>query len=353
MKGWFVDTTTEHYVWFILPENSSHLIISDHDYKLSKNDLKSLKKDEEVSALVKTKQEIQKFTIRHQIQNHEFTKEYNCQEKFVLCEFRSNQTDFDKERVLIQLQKKDSVEIFHFTLESQLSGVLFFSDFDQTNTSSFNLLEKQIVILEASLVSPKMIPFIKQHFQENLESCIRLNSSRDFFIRISKNILKSVFESNLHEHLTVYNLELFFIYINCLRDQIIEFLVSDHAFKTSFEIFRKKLREFVLVNCKKCISRVDDFEASITNSDSLSNDLLYIIVRIHKYSELYDFEKVCEIIDETKYSNFLINSKDIESIVSYYFQIQKKISSKNKRDLEAFKKFTTGLNEHKSIASNL
>ena len=346
-KGWFGNKEKGNYVWCILPEYFHLHVIT----KTEKNWLKKKKDIKKIDTWkfpgpVLTMATPQELRIKYKFNNNEYRKIYGCTSKFFLMEFDSKNKNFDDENVIFQIYKNNvPLKYFRVNLKNQKSKILLFSDFDTSINNDLVLLEKKIIILKASLICSKMIPYIIEEFEKSIFSYVKNNYHRETFQKFSKNFLERIFNSQLHIYLTNTNYGLFFSLLNCLKSLIKVYAKADPRFKTQFNLFRKKLEKYINSNCKKIIKTFHNFENETVDAEILSNDLTDILKQMYQCLSFDDTENFVNIMKNIDHEKLEIDSDDLQNILFYYFSIQRKIEINNNDQFKTFHNFTKEVNK--------
>ena len=348
-KNFFRNKEKENYVWCILPENYHLHIINktEKNWLMKKKDVKNIK-NFKFSGAVKTTVTPFIFKVNYIFENNDYRKEYGCASKFTLIEFESKDKDFDDEYAIFQVYKNNvPVQYSQIKLKDQISKILLFTDFETTMTKDLNLLEKKIIILESSYKNQKMIPYIIQDFENEINSYIKNNFHIESFQKLLFKFLERVFTSYLYVNLENDNYVLFFSFLNCFKSTIIKHLKADPSFKKKFYIFRNKLQKFIVFKCKQSFEAFYNFEMETIGFDVLSNDLCDILKQFFYYADSNKMENILNILKKIDYKNIKINSNDTDVILFYYFSVQKKIEAQNEDQFNSFYKFTKEINKFK------
>ena len=349
IKGWFGNNKKENYVWIILPEYYYLQVIT----KVEKNWLMKNKDVKRIDTMsfsgpVSTMVTPLEFKVNYKFENTDYRKQYGCTSRFTLIEFESNDNNFNDESFIFQIYKnKVPVKYFLINLQNHKSRMLLFSDFDTTLMKDLFLLEKKIIVMKVSFINPKMIPYIIENFENNINSYINNNFHRESFQNFSKKLLEWIFLSQFYVNLTNNNYGLFFIFLKSFQSLISTFAKEDPRFKTQFNIFRKKLERFINSNCRNCIQDFYKFEMETIGIDVLSNDLSDILKQMYQYADFDDMENVVKIMKKINYKNIEIDSDDTHNILFYYFSVQRKIEKNNEDQFKTFQNFTKEINKFK------
>ena len=127
------------------------------------------------------------------------------------------------------------------------------------------------------------------------------------------------------------------------------FAIASLIIAISFRVFhsfkiRKKTGKFIFYNCKYCVQSFHKFEIESMGTDAFLNDLYDILKQM--YFSTYSFI-IKNINKKNLFEKLEMDSKDINIILFYYFDIQRKIVKNNSYQFNFFYFFTKKINEFK------
>lgn len=174
-KNWFGYNQKEKYVWLILPEQYQLRVISQNQYIwLYKQKNLNFVDNLTLNGPIKTISTKSMFKVDYTFENGVYGETCKNTTKFEIIEFKCRNYYFNNEHAIIRVCKDfNTSQYFELNLYKEEFKILLFSDFVYGNTENFHFLEKQIIIIRASFVFPKMIQYIIQKFKKSINLYIK------------------------------------------------------------------------------------------------------------------------------------------------------------------------------------